>query len=220
MLIASLASCNKESVSLKECGEKIIPLMAEMLVSDAYKELYDFSLTDAHNEVIEIICKGDYSKASQVYELLIPEEILISEVAKGDYSEELYNYLYLSQSSSLATFINRHSGNEALIVSSIFSAQKIFANGNIDEIKTYLYVFENGNPILMIFTPGEDGAFRANGHFIINDNFVTDNESAIVKSCEDAGVRGVTAIKNKINQLVCVVPLRTLRNEINPLRDL
>lgn len=195
LLIASLASCNKETVSLKECGESVISIMAEMIVSDGYKEFYEFSINESQNEVINKISKCDYSKASAVYELAIPEDALINDVAKDDFSEELYNYLCLSQSSSLATAINRHSGNDAVVVSSIFSAQKIFANGNIDEIKTYLFVFENGNPIMMIYTPGDNGAFRASGFFIINDSFATDSESAIAKSCDDAGIRGVTVTK-------------------------
>ena len=195
LLIASLVSCNKETVSLKECGESVIPLMAEMIGSEGYKEFYEFSINDSQNEVIDKISEGDYSKASAVYELAIPEDALINDVAKDDFSEELYNYLCLSQSSSLATFINIHSGNDAVVVSSIFSAQKIFANGNIDEIKTYLFVFENGNPIMMIYTPGEDGSFRASGFFIINDSFATDSESAIAKSCDNAGIRGVTVTK-------------------------
>ena len=195
LLIASLASCNKETVSLKECGESVISIMAEMIVSDGYKEFYEFSINESQNEIINKISKCDYSKASAVYELAIPEDALINDVAKDDFSEELYNYLCLSQSSSLATAINRHSGNDAVLVSSIFSAQKIFANGNIDEIKTYLFVFENTNPIMMIYTPGENGSFRASGFFIINDSFATDSESAIAKSCDDAGIRGVTVTK-------------------------
>ncbi len=195
LLIASLVSCTKESVSLAECGEKVISLMAEMIVSDAYKEYYSFSITDNQNAVINKIRAGDYSKASAVYELTIPKDVLTNELAKDDFSEELYNYLCLSQSSSLATAINRYSGNDTLVVSSIFSAQKIFANGNINEIKTYLYIFEKGNPIIMTFTPGEDGSFRANGHFIINDEFLSDTEDNIAKSCENAGVRGVTVTK-------------------------
>ena len=195
LLIASLASCNKETVSLKECGESVISIMAEMIVSDGYKEFYEFSINESQNEIINKISKCDYSKASAVYELAIPEDALINDVAKDDFSEELYNYLCLSQSSSLATAINRHSGNDAVVVSSIFSAQKIFANGNIDEIKTYLFVFENTNPIMMIYTPGDNGSFRASGFFIINDSFATDSESAIAKSCDNAGIRGVTVIK-------------------------
>ena len=195
LLIASLASCNKETVSLKECGESVISIMAEMIVSDGYKEFYEFSINESQNEIINKISKCDYSKASAVYELAIPEDALINDVAKDDFSEELYNYLCLSQSSSLATAINRHSGNDAVLVSSIFSAQKIFANGNIDEIKTYLFVFENTNPIMMIYTPGENGSFRASGFFIINDSFATDSESAIAKSCDDAGIRVVTVTK-------------------------
>ena len=195
LLTVSLVSCNNETVSLTECGESVISIMAEMIVSDGYKEFYEFSINESQNEVIDKISEGDYSKASAVYELAIPKDALINDVAKDDFSEELYNYLCLSQSSSLATAINRHSGNDAVVVSSIFSAQKIFANGNIDEIKTYLYVFENGNPIMMIYTPGEDGSFRASGFFIINDSFATDSESAIAKSCDDAGIRGVTVTK-------------------------
>ena len=67
LLIASLASCNNETVSLTECGESVISIMAEMIVSDGYKEFYEFSINESQNEIINKISKCDYSKASAVY---------------------------------------------------------------------------------------------------------------------------------------------------------
>ena len=197
LLITLLASCNGKQKTLTEYGEDVISLMAEMIESDDYKSLYD--LPDAYDEEINKLCEGNYSKITAVYQLSIPEEELFESfdtaINKEDFSKDLYQSICSSAYMSFASRVNQASGVESMAVSSIFAAQKSFVNGDMDVNKIYLYVFKNGCPIAITFVTGDDGSFRAVGHFILNDSFVTDDEDSIIESCEALGIKGVTVKK-------------------------
>jgi len=197
LLITMFTSCNENSKSLVGYGEEVISLMSEMVENEDYKSLYN--LPSAYDETISNLRGGNYSKSSAVYELSIPEDELFesidADIDKESFSEDLYKHVCSSTYTSLASHINQKSGVEAISVSIAFSAQKSFVNKEMDANKVYLYVFENGCPILIIFSAGEEGSFRAIGYFIINDTFVTDDENSIMESCKVVGINGVTVKK-------------------------
>ena len=197
LIITIFTSCNGTTKSLVECGEEVISLMAEMIDNENYGALYN--LPAAYDETISNLRDGNYSKSSAVYELSIPEDELFESIDttidKESFSEDLYKHVCSSAYVSFASRINQKSGVEAMSVSSAFSAQKSFVNKEMDANKVYLYVFENGCPVLMTFVSGEEGAFRAVGYFIINDTFVTDDEHSIIESCKTLGISGVTVEK-------------------------
>ena len=171
--------------------------MAEMLKSEDYRSLYN--LPAAYDETISNLRDGNYSKSLSVYELSIPEdelfELIDTNIDKESFSEDLYKHICSSSYVSFASRINQKSGVEATSVSAAFSAQKSFVNKEMDANMVYLYVFENGCPVLITFVAGEEGSFRAIGYFVINDTFVTDDEHSIIESCEVLGINGVTVKK-------------------------
>ena len=197
LLMTMFTSCNETTKSLVECGEDVISLMAEMVDSENYGSLYN--LPAAYDKTISNLRDGNYSKSSAVYELSISEdelfESLNTNIDKESFSEDLYKNICSSAYISFASLINQKGGVEALSVSTVFSAQKSFVNKEMDANKIYLYVFENGCPILITFVAGEDGSFRAIGYFIINDTFVTDDEHSIIESCKVLGINDVTVKK-------------------------
>ena len=197
LLMTMLTSCNETTKSLVECGEDVISLMAEMVDSESYGSLYN--LPTAYDKTISNLRDGNYSKSSAIYELSIPEDELFesidTSIDKESFSEDLYKHICSSAYVSFSSRINQKGGVEAMSVSTAFSAQKSFVNKEMDANKVYLYVFENGCPILITFVAGEDGSFRAIGYFIINDTFVTDDEHSIIESCEVLGINGVTVKK-------------------------
>ena len=131
LLLTLLTSCNGKHKSLTECGEDVISLMAEMLESEEYKSLYN--LPAAYDEQINMLREGNYSKSIAVYELLISEEELLDKtINKDELSKELYEYICSSADVSFASRINQTSGVEAMAVSAVFTAQKTYANKNID----------------------------------------------------------------------------------------
>ena len=197
LMIISLASCRKSSVSLTECGEDVISMMTEMLTSDEYISLYAFS-SISYDEQINALRKGDYSKSSAIYELSIPEKELLDDVVDKDkLSEELYEYILSSSYTSFASRVNEPCGIEAMTVSVIITAQKTYAYGNKDTKTIYLYVFEKGYPIAVTFVSGGNNSLKATGHFIMNDNFITDDESSIKESLKAVGINDVTVTKQQ-----------------------
>ena len=197
LLMTILTSCNETTKSLVECGEDVISLMAEMVDSENYRLLYN--LPAAYDKTISNLRNGNYSKNSAVYELSISEDDLFesinTNIDKESFSEDLYKNVCSSAYISFASLINQKGGVEAMSISTAFSAQKSFVNKEMDANKVYLYVFENGCPILITFVAGEDGSFRAVGYFIINDTFVTDDEYSIIESCKASGINNVTVKK-------------------------
>ena len=197
LLMTMFTSCNETTKSLVECGEDVISLMAEMVDSENYGSLYN--LPAAYDKTISNLRDGNYSKSSAVYEMLISEDELFESIDtainKESFSEDLYKQVCSSAYVSFASHINLKDGVEAMSVSTAFSAQKTFVNKEMDANKVYLYVFENGCPILITFVSGEDGSFRAIGYFIINDTFVTDDEHSIIESCKVLGINDVTVKK-------------------------
>ena len=191
LLMTLFASCKSNADVFISYGEDVISLMAEMLENEEYASMY--GLSDRYNETLDKLRQGDYSKFSSVYELSIPEEELIEklDINEKDFSKDLYQYLCASSYGSFASRVNMEANVEAISVSSAFAAQKIFVDQKVDENKTYLFVFEDGCPIIVSFVAEEDGAFKVSGQFIINDNFVTDDEKSIQESCKSFGFDNV-----------------------------
>ena len=189
-----LASCNGKSKSLTECGEDIISLMAEMLESEEYKALYD--LPSAYDDQVNRLREGNYSKSIAVYELLISEEELLDRtIEKDELSKEMYEYICSMAYVSFASRVNQASGVDALAVSAAFTAQKTYANKDVDTNRIYLFVFENGCPITVTFVANGEDTMMAVGHFIVNDQFITENETSIKESCKALGINDVTVTK-------------------------
>ncbi len=194
VLVMLFASCNKEPSTLTECGTEVISLMAEMIESEDYQSLYNLSA--AYDEAISKLREGNYAKSIAVYELSVPMEALLDTAVSEDaYSEDLYQYICSSAYMSLASRVNQSSDVEAVVVSTVFCAQKSFVNENSVGNKIYLYVFESGCPIALTFATDGDNIVRAVGHFILNDAFLTDDEQSIEESCEALGIKGVTVKK-------------------------
>ncbi len=63
------------------------------------------------------------------------------------------------------------------------------------KIRYFYTFFEKGYPIVGSFICDGDGAFRAVGYLIINDDFITDDASSIKESCEALEIEGVTVNK-------------------------
>lgn len=61
---------------------------------------------------------------------------------------------------------------------SIYSASKTFVNSNVTENAIYLYVYENGCPVMLHVIAGEGGAATATGTFILD-------QSASLNSAEE-----------------------------------
>ena len=195
LILMLFTSCSGSPKSLNSCVKEVISLMSEMVRSEEYRSLYN--LTPAFDDQINKLREGDYSKVSKTYEISVPMEELVGvEINREDFSEELYQYICSSAYSSFATRINQEGNSSvALAVSSVFTAYKTYTDKNMNESKIYLYVFENGYPIVISLAENGEDTFKVVGHFIINDEFVTDDEISIKESCEKLRINGVSVKK-------------------------
>ena len=158
--------------SLYEQGLSIISLMEEMVKSDAYIEMYS-----QNQELIEMAAKagdGDYTEPKAVYKITVSKN-LMQMLAQGgtltELSPTLREYVDRRMRGMIATQLNQSAGAQALAASSICMVQKTFANDTLDEVGiSYLYTYENGFPIVVTFTPGEDNTVSASGSFIFSED--------------------------------------------------
>ena len=196
--LAALGSCEKDTVSPSECGKEVVSLMSEMASNEDWMTIRN--IPEMYNEAAAVLRAGDYTKISAVYEITLPDEALLpllSDAAPAveRLPENLREYLRDSMSVALISHINASAGNKALAVSSLYSAQMFFGNCPDTESTVYLYVFENGCPIAVSVTEGENGAIRANGNFILNSSLNTENAESIEQSLENMGFRGADVVK-------------------------
>ena len=67
---------------------------------------------------------------------------------------------------------NQYPDWDALVISSVLTADKTY-NGKISSSTAYLYTFETGKPIVVVFEPFGDKQFTAKGYFIFADDVST-----------------------------------------------
>ena len=185
-----------EHQTLSEQGTEVIALMSEMVKNENYAALYN--LSNVYAETVNRVREGDYATPSAVYELTVSKDHLPGvSVDPSDFSDDLYAYVVSAATVSFASQINQKGGDSSLAVSSMFAASMSFVNETVKEDTLYLYVFENGCPVMVSFLMGEDSSFRATGYFIINDAFQTDSAESIQASCKELGIEGVKVQKQQ-----------------------
>ena len=195
ILTVLFTSCSGKSRSVEDCSADVISLMSEMLKDENYAKSYN--LSQSCNDTVEEMKAADYSDPIAIYELSVSAKDLLSscDISTDNMKTDLKDYLTSSAYTSFASFINRKAGVDAITISAVYNAQQSFVCNDITENKLLLYVYEGGNPIIVSVLPGDSGAVRITGNFIINESFLTDSEENIEKSCEKCDIFGVTATK-------------------------
>ncbi len=148
-------------------------LMGEMVNSDRYIELT--GIGDFRDE--SIIAK-DYDSPTRAYLISIPSfEVLYQKYQNADTSsfDELSDGLkeqvkgWFNFYTVLFRINADHVGIDELSIFSTLFANKKF-DGKITSSKAYLYIFETGRPIVVVFEPFGDKQFTAKGYFLfVND---------------------------------------------------
>lgn len=147
--------------SLYAQGLDVANLVVQAAQSDAY--LDQLSGNSSLREILEDAAQGDYSTPKAVYELRfssLPEE---SDTLPKPLAKALHQRLLPTMISRL----NAAAGAETLAAASVCTMGKTFVASNVTEDVLYLYQYETGYPIAVIFTPGEGGAVSASGCFLL-----------------------------------------------------
>ena len=161
-----------------EHGMEVVGLMDELVGNRDY-----LSALSGNSEVLEIAAEldaGSYETYRSVYRI-IPDADRIREslgLADVTMSDGLRTYFDNGALASVITKINAAQGLNETVASSVCTAGRKFVCKDITEHCIYLYTFENGTPIAVVFGKGDDGAVSASGYFILD-------EDADLRSLED-----------------------------------
>ena len=161
-----------------EHGMEVVGLMDELVGNRDY-----LSALSGNAEVLEIAAEldaGSYETYRSVYRI-IPDADRIREslgLADVTMSDGLRTYFDNGALASVITKINAAQGLNETVAASVCTAGRKFVCKDITEHCIYLYTFENGTPIAVVFGKGDDGAVSASGYFILD-------EDADLRSLED-----------------------------------
>ena len=190
-MILALCACGTKEKSLREQGLEVISLMEEMVNSKAYVQYH--TGVPALLEIAADIAEGDYSRPAAVYSLTAPAELTSvwdeSQQELAGLSDTLKeSVLQKTFGPAMMTQINAMSGAETLAATAVCTAGKTFVCKGAEGSVTYLYVYENGYPIAVSFTEGEDDSFSASGTFILNERFDTSSQKSIASFLAESGI--------------------------------
>ncbi len=157
--------------SLQQHGQELVSLMAEMVRSSQYTNLYT-----GDQEVQQLLAtagEGDFSAPQAVYAIRLPETALDSLLALAGmgsisgFSPELRQVIQARVTSALPTQINAMGGANVLAAASVCTASDCFVSSQPPESVIYLYTYQNAVPAAVSFIPGEGGAVSASGMLIL-----------------------------------------------------
>lgn len=180
LLFVSCGTPATDTKSLYDHGLDIVSMLNEIVESDAYVSVYSAS-EDIMN-IVNSIAEGDHTVPKAVYQLMIPEESLLalSEVeAMPDLSDELRAFLTGRVQASVINIANSRNGATTLAATSICTVGKTFVSSEITGNTIYLYTFENGFPVAVSFTVGEDSTVSASGTFLLSEDLGADTPDGI-----------------------------------------
>lgn len=164
--LVSLALCGcgntaAKGSSLYTQGLDVANLVVQAAQSDAY--LDQLSGNSSLREILEDAAQGDYSAPKAVYELRFSSLPEVSDTLPEPLAKALHQW----QLPTMISQLNAAAGAEALAAASVCTMTKTFVSSGVADDTLYLYQYETGYPIAVIFTPGEDGAVSARGCFLL-----------------------------------------------------
>ncbi len=175
--------------SLYQHGMDVVALMDEMLQNDFYLEAMSGS-SDIQAKAEEL-ARGNYSNPKAVYQITpLPfTSLMVLLEGETDGLEELsptlLAHLDTKSAPALLNRLNAMDGALTLATTAAFTAGKTFVSGMVTENIIYLYTFETGYPIAIIFTKGEGGAVSATGTFLMTDTISTESLDKLKSSLQE-----------------------------------
>jgi len=185
-----------EAKSLHDRGMELVAVMDEMIRSETYIQGVGGS-AEIHAVIYEM-AQGDYTSPRAVYAICIPDDLrelihtLSGEDFWGDLSPSLRDNLGKRLTASVVGQLNAAQGVTSLAASSLCVAQSAFVDETVTGTVMYLYVFEEGFPILVTFTPWEGGAVTAGADFLLYEDLDLSSAEALQAQLSEALLSGIT----------------------------
>ncbi len=142
---------------LYEMGLDIVATMREMAESDDYGKIVGAATLPNSKD---ILVTDDYDTPKTVYSIDVPDTEEILALSLGQSERELWDSLSdnLQEQletrisfSSVVSVINSSKGTDKLAISSVYMSQTELDSLNIDDTKIFVYTFEKGTPVVVIF---------------------------------------------------------------------
>lgn len=180
LLLSSGCGSVKNEKSLYAQGVKVITLMKEMTQNEDYlnasagSAVLKSRLSDAAAEEI--------GKPKTVYQISIKENDLIQMLEAEEIktaSEELRGFITSASYAAVASQINAAGGPEDLAAAAACKASETFISTNFTGNVLYLYLYENGAPVMVSFTSGPEHIVTATGTFILTDEFAPESKEEV-----------------------------------------
>ena len=204
ILMITLSGCTStgnSGKSLYEHGMDIIVLMEEMVSNSSYGSL--MSSAAEIEQMRQTLATGDYTAPQAVYEIEVPTlgDMLAyaeSDAVTESFSDSLKKLLDNRSASTLVNLVNSRTGTAALATSSVYTASKTFVSSETRKSTFYLYTFQNGNPIAIIFTTGEDDTVTATGTFLMADGLDAASIEQLQALFREAGLPGAIRLLSDV----------------------
>lgn len=161
LVLCGCGNAAAKDSSLYTQGLDVANLVVQAAQSDAY--LDQLSGNSSLREILEDAAQGDYSAPKAVYELRFSS----LPVETDTLPEPLATALHQQLLPTLISQLNAAAGAETLAAASVCTMSKTFVASGVADDTLYLYQYEAGFPIAVIFTPGEGGAVSAKGCFLL-----------------------------------------------------
>lgn len=171
--------CNTPSVDLYSYGIQMTTLMGNIINNEEYMSMLDF-----RNSEYSDFLANDYDTPRKTYTIEIPSNAQLIEKAMAkneEYKKKFYNlpeeiqeqiqFKYSFEDSVLPFIIFKEniSTNKVLSITSKTSAKREF-EGSITSPKAYLFTFETGTPIIVLFR-NLNNKIEATSYFLPSKNF-------------------------------------------------
>jgi len=156
--------------SMYDHGFELVEMVEEMAKSEKYLEIYTGS--PRISEVIAEFGQGNYSVLQKVYKLTPTADYLAEYEMAAELSvlsENVKKIVSDKTIASLPTQINALGGAENLAATTVCTAGKTFVSDELEEACVWIYVFEDGFPVAVTFTTGEDSTVSASAMLISCD---------------------------------------------------
>lgn len=166
--------------TLYDHGLELVSIIEEMAESEEYIAVYTGS--PRISDVISDFGDGDYSSPSKVYRLEPAAEIIAEYAHSAELSgmsDKVKDMVFAKTIAALATQANAVDGAENLAATTVCTAGKTFVNSEISDPVIYVYVYDNGYPVAVTFTAGENSTVSASAMFISCSIFDTSSVQAI-----------------------------------------
>lgn len=171
LMCVFLSACGN-TPDLYQKGIEITTLLQKIVYSDDYRLTFDGGeITTAYFQA------KDYDSPTRVYKLSYPNPF--DALNSGYLNKEPFDNLDDELKEQVLNHFDFTSVLHAINVYSmgdyftqLFSAKKTY-EGTLSEPVIYLYTFETGKPITVVFEPSGTKQFTAAGYFVLSDKFTS-----------------------------------------------